>query len=86
LRGLMKQEELDICSTVTHAWLWEQRIIAHTSTCYEAGNVVVVEPINALEVPIEGISKYPEDGELVMHTSVHSPIALPPRYPSCCGR
>jgi hypothetical protein len=61
-----------------------------TSASDEAGNVVIVEAVDALEIP--GISRLVGEEEERKrgggrgHTSVRLPTALPPRYLSCCAR
>lgn len=57
-----------------------------TSASDEAGNVVIVEAVDALEIP--GISSLvgEEEERKGVHTSVRLPTALPPRYLSCCAR
>ena len=55
-----------------------------TSACDEAGNVVIVEAVDALEIPgISGLLREEEERK-GGHTFVHLPTALPPRYLSCC--
>jgi hypothetical protein len=57
-----------------------------TSAGDEAGNVVIVKAVDALEIP--GISGLvgEEEERRGGHTSVRLPTALPPRYLSCCAR